>query len=55
MSRRALLYFIAIWFWMTETQYFGWNLMPKSDAEVICDGIALVLLAIAIASKECTT
>lgn len=42
--------FIAIWFWLIETAYFGWNASPGSDAELICDGLALLIFAIAIAA-----
>lgn len=30
-----------------ETAYFGWDLFPKSGAEMACDGIALVLMIVA--------
>lgn len=33
--------------WLLETAHFGWNLMPASDAELICDGIFLVIMAMA--------
>lgn len=44
---------IAIWcmgmiFGLVETRHFGWNLTPQSDAEVICDGITVLLFALAI-------
>ena len=44
---RTALWVIAIAFGLFETAYFGWNWAPKSDAEVMADGIALVLLALA--------
>lgn len=31
-----------------ETHHFGWNALPASDAEVIADGIGLVLTALAV-------
>lgn len=30
-----------------ENQYFGWNYLPHSDAEMIADGIGLLILALA--------
>jgi len=41
------LLFIAGAYAIFETTYFGWNWSPHSDAEVIADGIAFLLLAIA--------
>lgn len=43
--------FMAIVFWLGETSYFGWNWGPKSDAEMICDGIAFLLLALAFSKS----
>jgi hypothetical protein len=31
--------------------YFGWHRWPKSDAEIICDGIGFVILALAVERK----
>ena len=39
--------FFAACFWLLETAYFGWNLSPKSDAEVVCDGMVMILAAMA--------
>lgn len=52
MTRRAWLFFIALWFWLIETHHFGWNMAPQSDAEMICDGIAMLLLSIAISYRD---
>lgn len=38
--------FMALAFSVIETAYFGWNLTPQSDAEMICDGIAGVIFAL---------
>lgn len=35
-------------FWLMETSYFGWNGLPGSDAELICDGIVLLISALSI-------
>jgi hypothetical protein len=42
-----IVLFIGIFFWWMETKYFGWNMVPGSDAELICDGIALLIQALA--------
>jgi ammonia channel protein AmtB len=46
-----MLWLLAIVFAGLSNAYFGWNWRPKSDAEMICDGIVFVLVAIA-ASKH---
>lgn len=42
------IYFLALCFGLYETSYFGWNWTPGSPSELICDGITLVLFALAI-------
>lgn len=42
-----LSWFLAVVYGFAETAYFGWNLFPKSGAEMACDGIALLLLVVA--------
>ena len=39
---------IAIWWWLTETAYFGWNATPQSSAELIADGVALLMLLVSL-------
>ena len=39
--------FLALGFWAEETAYFGWNAWPQSPAELICDGIATLIFALA--------
>lgn len=34
-------------FWLLETAHFGWDAFPVSDAELICDGIAVLITAMA--------
>lgn len=38
-----LIQFIALLFAIIETAYFGWNWCAKSDSELICDIIAIVI------------
>lgn len=44
--------FLALMFSLFETAYFGWNLTPQSDAEMICDGISLLIFALAFVGKR---
>ena len=37
------IFILALLFGLTETAYFGWNLTPQSDAEVVCDGITFLI------------
>ena len=39
--------FLALTFGLMQTAHFGWNVTPTSDAEVICDGITLLIGALA--------
>jgi hypothetical protein len=41
------VFVLASAFGLIETAYFGWNMTPQSEAELICDGITLVLFALA--------
>ena len=44
---------ITILFAVAETVHFGWNPYPKSDAELICDGItALLAISVIILSQS---
>lgn len=38
-----IIIFIGIFYGLAETAHFGWNMFPESDAEMICDGIALLM------------
>ena len=46
------IFAVAIYFWLIENKYFGWNFAPESPAEVICDGIVLAIVALGIAAKR---
>lgn len=41
-----LILFCALAFFFEQNQYFGWNGRPKSDAELIADGITILLIAL---------
>lgn len=38
----------AVLFYFLQNNHFGWNQFPKSDAELIADGINLALFSLAI-------
>jgi hypothetical protein len=42
------IFFLAIAFWIEENNYFGWNMIPASQAELIADGIVILIVAIAM-------
>jgi len=47
---------VPIEFWFKQNQYFGWNRFPKSDAELIVDGITFLLVVLtAIFIQSCKT
>ena len=41
------IFIIAAVYAYWQNSYFGWNYFPKSDAEIISDGIAAILFALA--------
>lgn len=45
----------AISFYILENRYFGWNKLPQSQAEVIADGIVVILLAISLRTRVIAT
>jgi hypothetical protein len=46
------LWLLALIFWWEQNQYFGWNWQPKSDAELIADGLTVLLFALSILGKR---
>jgi hypothetical protein len=42
------LVFFAIFCNLTETSYFGWNISPKSDAEMIADLLCAIIFAMSM-------
>ena len=45
------IFFIAIIYGITKIGYFGWNYESISDAEMICNGIMFLILALAFKDK----
>lgn len=41
------VWWVAVLWGLIEGDYFGWHFIPQSDAELICDGIAFLILAMA--------
>lgn len=41
------VFLIACIFGWIETNHFGWSWAPKSDAELIADGIVFLIIALA--------
>lgn len=42
-----VLWVSQIWI-LTETAHYGWHLTPGSDAELICDGIGMLIIAMSM-------
>lgn len=40
------VWWVAVLWALIESAYFGWNFTPQSDAELICDGISFLILAL---------
>ena len=43
--------FLALFFGFMQTSYFGHNWKPKSEAEVICDGITVLIAALSLVQQ----
>lgn len=46
-----ILLFALFWFFLSN-QHFGWNPWPWSDAELLADGIFLLLLAMHLVARK---
>lgn len=46
-----VIWYLPVQFYFSQNNYFGWNAKPQSDAELIVDGITLLLVAIATLSS----
>lgn len=47
MKNSTALSLLAMFYAISETWHYGWHWSWKSDAEVIADGIALLIMALA--------
>lgn len=47
---------VRVWasavFFYSENSYFGWNRLPQSTEELICDGIVLLILALSFSRER---
>lgn len=41
------IFWTAMTYLVLENWYFGWNFLPKSEVELVVDGIALILFSLA--------
>jgi hypothetical protein len=39
---------IPLFWWFAETAYFGWNASPSNSTELLADGLALLLVVLAL-------
>ncbi len=49
---KVCLWVMAISYGLAETDYFGWNILPKSFEELVCDAITLFLTYLALTYRE---
>lgn len=47
-----IITFLAGFYIVAETGHFGWNIIPKTDAEWIADGMGLLLLSVSLVSLK---
>lgn len=47
--KKCMWIIAALWF-ITENQFFGWNMTPQSANELVADGIGYVLISLAVMS-----
>jgi hypothetical protein len=52
MSKSALIFIISVIWVIHQNKYFGWNLEPKSDAELLADGISFLMVALSFLAGE---
>jgi hypothetical protein len=39
-------YIVPVTFFIEQNNYYGWNHAPKSDSELLVDGITLLILVL---------
>jgi len=42
------VFWLGQFWWLMETAHFGWNMTPQSDAELLCDGLVILITALAV-------
>lgn len=48
----VMVWIMTAWFGYCQNAYFGHNAFPKSEAELIADGITLLLAALAVLASQ---
>jgi hypothetical protein len=48
----SIIWLLAIGYSISENNYFHWNFSPKSDTEMICDGIQAILFVLALLATD---
>lgn len=43
-----MMWFVLLLYFIIENNYYGWNFAPKSDGEVIADGVVVLLLFLCV-------
>lgn len=43
---------LSLIYWFGESTFFGWSLVPSSGDKLICDGIAMIIMAMSLLSQE---
>ena len=46
------IFFTSFIFLMIQQGYFGWNMRPGSDAEVICIGITFLIFSLSLIKNK---
>jgi hypothetical protein len=41
------IFWVGQLWWLIETAHYGWNMSAQSDAEMVCDGIVCLIMALA--------
>jgi hypothetical protein len=42
----------AVMFFVHQNMYYGWNEFPKSEGELIADGVTFLLFALSVRMRE---
>lgn len=45
-------FWVAVCFFLAQNNYFGWNAHPQSDAELVADGITMLLIALCFTGER---
>lgn len=51
LKKSSWISLLALIFFFEQNIYFGWNAVPHSDAELIADGIGMLLFALSFLAR----